>query len=70
VAYRRFLAELMRDHPAVRELHMFPAVPAPIAVSCGHDVLPKVHPSLSVYDYDKASGGFIKRLRINDHDTK
>src|SRR6267142_731106 len=70
VAYRRFLAELMRDHPAVGELHMFPAVPAPIAVSCGHDVLPKVHPSLSVYDYDKASGGFIKRLRINDHDTK
>jgi SMODS-associated and fused to various effectors sensor domain/HNH endonuclease len=68
--YRRFLAELIRDHPAVRELHVFPAVPAPIAVSCGHDLLPKVHPSLSVYDYDKGSGGFINRLRINDHDTK
>jgi len=33
-------------------------------------VLPKVHPSLSVYDYDKASGGFINRLRINNHDSK
>jgi SMODS-associated and fused to various effectors sensor domain/HNH endonuclease len=69
-AYRRFLAQLMRDHPAVRELHVFPAVPAPIAVACGHDLLPKVHPTLLVYDYDKASGGFINRLRINDHDTK
>ena len=63
--YRSFLAELMRDHPGVRELHVFPAVPAPIAVTCGHDLLPKVHPSLVVYDYDKASGGFIERIRIN-----
>jgi hypothetical protein len=70
VVYRRFLAELMRDHSAVQELPVFPAVPAPIAVTCGHDLLPKVHPVLVVYDYDKASGGFINRLRINDHDPK
>jgi hypothetical protein len=66
VLYRRFLSKLMRDHPAVRELHVLPAVPAPIAVACGHDLLPKVHPSLVIYDYDKACGGFIERLRIND----
>jgi hypothetical protein len=66
VVYRQFLSELMRDHPTVTDLHVFPAVPAPIAVTCGHDLLPKVHPSLVIYDYDKASGGFVERLRIND----
>jgi hypothetical protein len=66
VLYRRFLSKLMRDHSAVRELHVFPAVPAPVAVACGHDLLPKVHPSLVIYDYDKACGGFIERLRINE----
>jgi hypothetical protein len=60
----------MRDHPDVRELHIIPAVPAPVAVACGHDLLPKVHPTLIVYDYDRASGGFINRTRVNDYDTK
>jgi hypothetical protein len=66
--YRKFLAELMRDHPHVKYLHLFPAVPAPIAISVGHDLLPKVHPCLLVYDNDASVGGFINRLRINDHD--
>jgi hypothetical protein len=70
VAYREFLAQLVRDHPAVTELHIFPAVPAPIAVVCGHDLLPKVHPCLVIYDNDKAAGGFISRLKVNDHDAK
>ena len=67
IVYRQFLSELIRDHPTAKELHVFPAVPAPIAVACGHDLLPKVHPVLTVYDYDKASGGFIERLRINEN---
>ena len=66
VVYRQFLSELMRDHPTVSHLQVFPATPAPIAVACGHDLLPKVHPSLVIYDYDKAGGGFIESLRIND----
>jgi hypothetical protein len=59
VVYRQFLSELMRDHPTVSDLHVFPATPAPIAVACGHDLLPKVHPTLVIYDYDKASAGFV-----------
>ena len=66
IVYRQFLSEFIRDHPTAKELHVFPAVPAPIAVACGHDLLPKVHPGLTVYDYDKATGGFIERLRINE----
>src|SRR5262249_30458815 len=43
-SYRAFLTNLMSQHGALRELHLFPAVPAPVAVVCGHDLLPKVHP--------------------------
>jgi hypothetical protein len=68
--YRKFLAELGRDQPQIKELHIFPAVPAPIAVALGHDLLPKVHPTLLLYDNDKSAGGFISRLRINDNDKR
>lgn len=68
--YRRFLADVKREHPEVSELHLFPAIPAPVAVSCGFDVLPKVHPTLVVYDHDRQHGGFILRLKVNEHDRK
>lgn len=62
--YRGFLAELSKTHGQLTELHVFPAVPAPIAIVLGHDVLPKVHPDLLAYDNDKATGGFTLKLRI------
>lgn len=65
MTYRHFLSSLMKDHPNIKEMKVFPAVPAPVAIVCGHDLLPKVHPALSVYDYDKRSGGFIQGLRSN-----
>jgi SMODS-associated and fused to various effectors sensor domain len=49
---------------------MFPAIPAPVAVVCGFDLLPKAHPALVVYDNDKQHGGFIQRLKVNEHDRK
>lgn len=69
-SYRAFLAQLMKQHAALREVHLFPAVPAPIAVVCGHDLLPKIHPALLVYDNDKAKGGFTSNVRVNDNDGK
>lgn len=68
--YRRFLADLRRDHPGLRELHVFPAVPAPVAIACGFDLLPKVDPTLVVYDNVMKDGGFIQRLKVNDHERK
>jgi hypothetical protein len=65
--YRKFLAEVTRDHPEARALHVFPAIPAPVAVVCGFDLLPKVHPELLVYDNDKQHGGFVQRLKVNAH---
>jgi hypothetical protein len=70
LTYRMFLSELCKHHPDVKEVHVFPALPAPIAIACGHDLLPKVHPALLVYDFDKKTGGFIIGLRVNVRDEE
>lgn len=68
VSYRTLLAELLRDHEGLRELHLFPAIPAPAAVVCGFDLLPKVHPTLVIYDNVATEGGFVERLMVNAHE--
>jgi hypothetical protein len=70
VAYRVFLAGLQRDHAGLRELHLFPALPASAAVACGFDLLPKVHPALVIYDNVAKEGGFVERLRVNEHERQ
>lgn len=62
--YRELLALLRKKHPAARELHVFPAVPAPVAIACGFDLLPKVDPVLVVYDNVQTEGGFVERLKV------
>ena len=61
--YEAFLAELVRRHAELRELHLFAAVPAPVVIICGHTVLPKKHPTLLVYD-KVAEGGYVLRLKV------
>lgn len=68
--YREALAQLRRDHEGLRELALFPAVPAPVAVACGYDLLPKVDPVLRVFDFDRARGGFNLRTIINPNDKQ
>lgn len=68
-AYRELLAHI-RATRAASELHVFPAVPAPIAVTIGYDLLPKVDPTLVVYDNTREEGGFIQRLRVNNYDQR
>jgi SMODS-associated and fused to various effectors sensor domain len=66
--YRGFLSKLRANHPAVEEIHVFPAIPTPIAITCGFDLLPKVDPVLVVYDNNKSEGGFVPRLKVNTHE--
>ena len=68
--YRGLLAQLRRDHVHLSELHVFPAVPAPAAIVCGFDLLPKVDPILVIYDRVNSEGGFIERLRVNDNERE
>lgn len=62
--YRNTMAGIVREHPTAAEIHVFPAVPAPIAVMCGYDLLKKAQPALVVYDYSRANGGFAHCIRI------
>ena len=63
-AYQVALATVMQEHGTLKSLYFFPAVPAPIAVLCGRELLPKVHPLLRVYDFDKKKG-FQFTLEVN-----
>ena len=61
--YRNLLALLTRDHSPAQVVHVFPAIPAPVAVVCGYDLLPKAHPALLVYDNDRAKGALSNASR-------
>jgi hypothetical protein len=63
--YRELLSQIRKRHGKDVSIHLFPAVPAPIAVLCGRELLPKSDPSVNVYDHEKDRGGFIKILTIN-----
>ncbi len=67
-AYRRTIAELRGRYPVLKRIHLYPAVPVPVAVACGFDLLPKVDPELVIYDNIKEEGGFIRRLSVNEHE--
>ncbi len=64
--YRDSLAELIAKHGHFNELHIFLAAPAPVAVACGMEVMPKAHPALVVYDNVK--GIFNRAISINTGD--
>lgn len=66
VAYQQLLGEIVAKHGMLDTIHLFPAVPIPIAVMCGHDLLSKTHPALRVYDHDKVKGGFTYQLTVNE----
>ncbi len=63
--YQTSLRVIGKGHDPLSAIHLFPAVPAPVAVACGYELLPKVDPALYVYDNDKAKGGFNLAVRIN-----
>jgi hypothetical protein len=63
-AFQQALGLIVKNHGIMRSIEFFPAVPAPVAVLCGRELLPKVHPALRVWDYDKAKGGFTYQLEV------
>ncbi len=62
--YHQMLARIVERHGLVDAIDLFPAVPAPIAVLCGRELLPKAHPRLRVHDYDKSKGGFSLAMEV------
>jgi hypothetical protein len=66
--YQLALREIGSNHGKLEKLHLFPAVPAPIAVLCGRELMPKIDPGLAIYDDDKRHGGYRMILEVNNYD--
>ena len=62
--WRSLLTRIREDHGPSCEVHLFPAVPNSVAVEIGRTVLPKIEPTLHVYDCDHDLGGFHHRLTL------
>jgi hypothetical protein len=62
--YVRGMAHLRAQHQQLLQLHLFPAVPAPIGITLGRSRLPRVDPVLKVYDRDDRAGGFVAALEV------
>lgn len=65
VIYQQTLRQIGTNHGKLDELHLFPAIPAPVAVVCGQELMPKIDPVLVVYDGDKRVGGYHRVLEVN-----
>lgn len=68
--FLRVMRHIVSAHRGLERLHLFPAVPAPVAVAIGRDLMPKRDPTMLVYDYDRRVGGFVPTLEVNNHDPK
>ena len=65
LTYQQAIATITRDHPGITDLSLLSAIPAPIAILCGRELLPRAHPAVRVYDYEK-SKGYYYELTINN----
>lgn len=63
--YRELITKIRERHGVDCQIYFFPAVPAPIAVSCGKELLPKVDPPIYVYDHIGDNQGFRYALQVN-----
>lgn len=64
IIYQEALGTIMKEHGAIDKIALFPAIPAPVAILCGRERLPKVHPTLNVYDYDRNVDGFNFQMEV------
>lgn len=65
VIYQKLLGEIKQKHGSINEILFFPAVPVPVAILCGKELLKKVHPTLRIYDFNKRTEGFSYILDVN-----
>ncbi len=64
IIYRSILADIRTRHGDKVKVHIFPAVPAPIAVEIGCSILPKSDPR--IYLYDKNIGKTEQFIKVGE----
>jgi hypothetical protein len=65
---RRLFDRIKARHGEGVVIHVFPALPASLAVETGRVWMPKADLALRIYDQNRASGGFIQVLDIGHLD--
>lgn len=63
---RPLMDRIKAKHGQGTPLHVFPVVPASIAVEFGRIQMPKAHMPLCIYDQNRDRGGFVKALEIGN----
>lgn len=61
--YQSTLRMIEANHGLKGDLHLFPAIPAPVAVICGREILKDISPKLHIYDITE--NGYEFALTIN-----
>jgi len=64
VTYKKVLSEIKLINGDKARIHLFPASPIPVAIEMGRARFPKVDLPMTIYDYNKVRGGFIKAIEI------
>lgn len=64
VAFQEVLGLIAETHGLLANIDLIPAIPAPVAVLVGRERLPKVHPSLRVFDFDRTKGGYVFTFEV------
>lgn len=61
--YQSALRAIETEHGVRGQLHLFPAIPAPVALICGRELMKDVSPQLHVYD--RTDNGYELAITIN-----
>ena len=61
---REVLEEIRAAHGVAVRIHVLPAVPNSVAIEFGRRLLPKVDPTILVYDNHRANGGMAFALEL------
>jgi hypothetical protein len=64
VIYSKVLSQIRNNHPELKEIHLFSAVPAPVAVICGRALNKKADTAIKIYNPINGVG-FKYALKIN-----
>ena len=62
--YRSTITEIREKHGHDITIHLFPAIPAPIAILCGKELFHSIDPEIIIYQKDKTDGKFKSAISI------
>lgn len=63
--YRQTITEIREKFGNDTTIHLFPAIPSPLALVCGKELLQKVDPTIIVYQKNQIDNKFSPKLTLN-----